>query len=43
MYKAKAQGKAGGWTADGEYCLWSAEGEDIGYRCDKNGNIIETF
>ncbi|MDD6633419.1 MAG: hypothetical protein PUE83_11260 [Lachnobacterium sp.] len=43
MYKAKAQGKAGGWTADGEYCLWSAEGEDIGYRCDKNGNVIETF
>ena len=43
MYKAKAQGKAGGWTADGEYCLWSAEGEDIGYRCDKNGNVIGTF
>lgn len=43
MYKAKAQGIPGGWTANGEYCSWSCEdGSHIIYDCDTQGNIISS-
>lgn len=43
MYKAKAQGIAGGWTANGDYCSWSCEdGSHIIYDCDTQGNVISS-
>lgn len=43
MYKAKAQGIPGGWTANGDYCSWSCEdGSHIIYDCDTQGNIISS-
>lgn len=42
MYKAKAQGIGGSWVARGENCAWCADGSNIGYVCDKNGNIVGT-
>ena len=41
MYKAKAQGIPGCWIAKENYCLWCADGSNIGYICDTNGNIVE--
>lgn len=43
MYKAKAQGIPGGWTANGDYCSWSCEdGSHIIYDCDTQGNVISS-
>ena len=45
MYEAYSNGKGIVWFSNESdaTCWWGVDGEDIGYACDREGNIIYTF